>query len=444
MHTTSFANRCSLCGRGGSINSHPGNRVFRGWIGERKDSYNLADTKADKSRITREVMEQVRDQTPAGRFLQKEVAPGRKRDPYARGWWTEIDDAKALAKISQALREGAPAFRAAHGKKTKKARKKESSAKPRRTSGRRQPKKRGARTTTERDERKSPPEAYAKSPPAEAKPAAMLAMPAVAAPMPAAATGNGRHELNVLYPTANNYFATARANGNGNGNLLNSYPIVHMGDYTASISEVAGAIPPTPPSMKKPRPSPPPPHSQFQAMPQGMQPGNSTPSLEPAPNTPLVSPGFSPYGQAKAAWDAISFLPNLSPVPGSPLRGMAKPRLTRSHSLSFSDQDVHSVGSFEDPFQDNGHIQRPDQVDLEPKASGERSLPFPPPLATDAPPHGLSFGRIGGVPTTTGLIHTRHSSRSTSRSGLREGSVSSKSCGSISNFNSRTKRRSIA
>ena len=37
-----------LLGRGGGINGHVGNRVFREWVHERKEDYNLAGTKAEK------------------------------------------------------------------------------------------------------------------------------------------------------------------------------------------------------------------------------------------------------------------------------------------------------------------------------------------------------------------------------------------------------------
>eukprot|EP01082_Thalassiosira_pseudonana_P010949 g10384.t1 g10384 contig4:1770487-1771005(-) len=103
----------SLCGRGGSINSHAGNVVFRQWITERKESYNLADTKNDKSRVANDIMLKVRSLRPPGRFLHKipDKSSGGSNDLDENGYWVEVDDIKAMAKISQALREGAPAFR---------------------------------------------------------------------------------------------------------------------------------------------------------------------------------------------------------------------------------------------------------------------------------------------------------------------------------------------
>mmetsp|Transcript_34569 Transcript_34569/g.83816 ORF Transcript_34569/g.83816 Transcript_34569/m.83816 type:complete len:424 (-) Transcript_34569:2152-3423(-) len=98
-----------LSGRGGGINSHPGNKVFREWIRVRKEAYNLAVTKAEKAEVAHQVMNLVRNQQPPGRFLQ--------RDPNSTtgySLWVELDGNRALAKTSQALREGAPQIRAAH------------------------------------------------------------------------------------------------------------------------------------------------------------------------------------------------------------------------------------------------------------------------------------------------------------------------------------------
>lgn len=100
-----------LCGRGGGINSHQGNIAFRNWVRERKEAYNLAHTKAAKTNVSREILDRVAGRKPPGRFLQREEiekGPGIKSSQF----WMEIDDIKAMAKTSQALREGAPAIRA--------------------------------------------------------------------------------------------------------------------------------------------------------------------------------------------------------------------------------------------------------------------------------------------------------------------------------------------
>jgi hypothetical protein len=116
-----------LSGRGGGINSHVGNQNFRHWVAERKEDYNLAPNKQEKTQIAMEVMDKVRNQSPPGRFL--------RRDPTAMsgpGWWIEVDEARALAKTSQALREGAPQIRLAHKEELS-----QSSKKEKRSSGKR-------------------------------------------------------------------------------------------------------------------------------------------------------------------------------------------------------------------------------------------------------------------------------------------------------------------
>jgi len=101
-----------LSGRGGGINSHKGNKAFREWVNQRKEEYNLAQNKKEKIAVAMQVVRQVQEEVPvSGRFLT--------RDPTVAGgsggqWWVEIDESKALAKTTQALREGAPKIRQAH------------------------------------------------------------------------------------------------------------------------------------------------------------------------------------------------------------------------------------------------------------------------------------------------------------------------------------------
>jgi hypothetical protein len=415
-----------LCGRGGSINSHPGNRVFRGWIAQRKESYNLAESKADKTRITAEILRIVRDQNPPGRFLQKIVEGAQKSsDPYTlSGWWTEVDDIKALAKISQALREGAPAFRAQHGKKGKKNQKRPIH---RAAGTRSKHKKKVEHELLPRETRKNPPRTEIEA----------RVKHEVATPMPPLPMETDSHELDVLFPTTNNIFASSAPNGN----LLGSYPLVHMGDYTASLEEVAGAIPPTPAVAKK---------QSVSLQPDSKSSGKCTPpnNFGPALGTPFVSP----YGEAKAAWDALSFLPNLSPAAAAKSPMAKKPSLQRVHSLSFSDTDLHSIGSFNDPFVDDNHgshkQERPQ--DPEGEVAGESEGPIqadlhassiPPPISVPTG-RGLSTGNTGNTPGGNSVVrgHSVRKNKSTSR---RDSSLSSKSVGSISNFNT-CKRKSIS
>eukprot|EP00529_Nitzschia_sp_RCC80_P010848 CAMPEP_0113494858 /NCGR_PEP_ID=MMETSP0014_2-20120614/29318_1 /TAXON_ID=2857 /ORGANISM="Nitzschia sp." /LENGTH=641 /DNA_ID=CAMNT_0000388753 /DNA_START=192 /DNA_END=2117 /DNA_ORIENTATION=- /assembly_acc=CAM_ASM_000159 len=107
-----------LSGRGGGINAHPGNIVFREWVHARKEDYNLAPNKAEKTRVAMEVMDQVRGQDPPGRFLTRDttnaLGMGMGSGGGGGSWWVEVDENRALAKTSQALREGAPQIRSAH------------------------------------------------------------------------------------------------------------------------------------------------------------------------------------------------------------------------------------------------------------------------------------------------------------------------------------------
>ena len=90
-----------LCGRGGSINSHPGNERFRTLVEKRKRVYLTARFKREKRLIASSIVSEIR--AINGRFLQ--------RDPKS-GLWKDIGDEKARDKTSQALRENAPSIRA--------------------------------------------------------------------------------------------------------------------------------------------------------------------------------------------------------------------------------------------------------------------------------------------------------------------------------------------
>jgi hypothetical protein len=92
-----------LCGRGGSINSHPGNERFRQLVEKRKRVYLTARFKREKRLIANSILSEIRSIDPPGRFLS--------RDPKS-GKWHDIGDEKARDKTSQALRENAPSIRA--------------------------------------------------------------------------------------------------------------------------------------------------------------------------------------------------------------------------------------------------------------------------------------------------------------------------------------------
>lgn len=90
-----------LCGRGGSINSHPGNERFRTLVEKRKRVYLTARFKREKRLIASSIVSEIR--TLNGRFLQRDAKTGL---------WMDIGDEKARDKTSQALRENAPSIRA--------------------------------------------------------------------------------------------------------------------------------------------------------------------------------------------------------------------------------------------------------------------------------------------------------------------------------------------
>lgn len=397
----------SLCGRGGSINSHPGNITFREWVYTRKTRYNLADSKREKTIVVNEVLNLVRALKPAGRFLQK----------FNTGW-IEIDDAKAMAKISQALREGAPAMRAAHGKKATKRRSDSTrSPSPQRRESKRKAKKRKFNDYV----------------PSEAIPAkdvllssnvAISSAPLTPPPSLEGNVDDYHHDDDLMKNDVYNYFD----NTGGLNDLLDQshgaaaiagsdfqpqvqpqagyynapshisphshshHPLIPLGDYRASLSEVASAIPPTQNNEQPPRAN------------------NVTPTL-----TSLPPPPFSPGG-----WDPLSFLPStpkharaatvegfgqsffpLTPVhtqgtadmptslhtspddanaQGQAFSLQQKPSaVRREHSLEAS------LGSFSNPFEnDSNHFRQYPSLP-----------PLPIPNNIGPPQRGLSFGMIG-------------------------------------------------
>lgn len=106
-----------LCGRGGRINSHPGNVHFRSLVDQHKRQYLDPGTKkAEKARIAASIVHAIRrlrQRDDSGEGVGEEGAGGRflKEDPRT-GHWIEIGDDKAIRKAGQALRECAPELRA--------------------------------------------------------------------------------------------------------------------------------------------------------------------------------------------------------------------------------------------------------------------------------------------------------------------------------------------
>eukprot|EP00978_Attheya_sp_CCMP212_P047132 scaffold421236_cov58-Attheya_sp.AAC.5 len=92
-----------LCGRGGKVNSHPGNRQFREIVEGLKEIY-LAKTtkKLEKAHVAAQIIITIRTMDPPGRFLKEDSNDGM---------WYDIGDIKARKKAGQALREDAPEMR---------------------------------------------------------------------------------------------------------------------------------------------------------------------------------------------------------------------------------------------------------------------------------------------------------------------------------------------
>ncbi|KAI2489184.1 hypothetical protein MHU86_25405 [Fragilaria crotonensis] len=85
-----------LCGRGSSVNNHPGNVIFRRLVKANKERYRTCVVN-HKILLSKSILLAIRGQSPPGRFLTQ--LPGGSG-------WVEVCDAKALKKTSQTLREG--------------------------------------------------------------------------------------------------------------------------------------------------------------------------------------------------------------------------------------------------------------------------------------------------------------------------------------------------
>lgn len=102
-----------LFGRGGSINTNPGNERFRQLVDSRKRLYLTARFKREKRLIASNIVGEIHSLNPPGRFLAKVPVPEAKKGERGANAlvWYEVDLDKARDKTSQALREGAPVIR---------------------------------------------------------------------------------------------------------------------------------------------------------------------------------------------------------------------------------------------------------------------------------------------------------------------------------------------
>lgn len=90
-----------LNGRGKFIHTWQGNIYYRDLIRYYKLEYIVA-TPEEQKNIAQRVMGTIRGLNPSGRFLEMDKGSGI---------WCDIGDEKAIFKIRQALREGAPELR---------------------------------------------------------------------------------------------------------------------------------------------------------------------------------------------------------------------------------------------------------------------------------------------------------------------------------------------
>mmetsp|Transcript_33376 Transcript_33376/g.70212 ORF Transcript_33376/g.70212 Transcript_33376/m.70212 type:complete len:994 (+) Transcript_33376:210-3191(+) len=105
LSTHSPHNNDVLCGRGGTINAHPGNEQYRKFVDRKKRVYLTARFKREKRLIAQSIVDEIRNLNPPGRFLSKDTSA------LARGIWRDVGDEKARDKTSQALRENALSVR---------------------------------------------------------------------------------------------------------------------------------------------------------------------------------------------------------------------------------------------------------------------------------------------------------------------------------------------
>ena len=95
-----------LCARGNGVRDHPGNVRYRSFVDALRDDC-VAAAKQEKPLFARVIVARIRGFNPPGRFLRK----GEEKYGQNPELWYDIGDKSAIAKTSQALREGATAIR---------------------------------------------------------------------------------------------------------------------------------------------------------------------------------------------------------------------------------------------------------------------------------------------------------------------------------------------
>jgi len=308
-----------LSGRGGGINSHAGNKVFREWVRVRKEDYNLAGSKAEKAKVANEVIDLVRGQNPPGRFLQRE-----NNSVAGPSWWIEVDEVRALAKTSQALREGAPQIRAAHKDELDDKAKGRAKRTKRRKSDTSSTSKAGAshkRPRLSHGKASVATPAGTTKPPTDARGPAPLNSPQTRAPAPASRSVSTERAIETLHRNVEE--AKLQAD-------RQTYP-------TTTATMQPGTVPPLMSNKAF--------HDRYQNQPR-VDGFAETPPLAPVPSRALPSlPPLTPFGRSKSTAAAATM----------------ENGLPRMHSLALSDVSTgedFGMGEedFVNPFADESDI----------------------------------------------------------------------------------------
>ena len=91
-----------LCGRGTQYCSHPGNKKYHSICKAHSNAYRQAKCKDEKTKITRTIVDNLRNSNPPSRFIQK---GDKSNGSSGEVEWFDIGDRKAWEKTSQLLRE---------------------------------------------------------------------------------------------------------------------------------------------------------------------------------------------------------------------------------------------------------------------------------------------------------------------------------------------------
>lgn len=94
-----------LCGRGTKYCSHPGNKTYHMICKANSNAYKNAQSKDEKTKITRSIVDKLRNLNPPSRFVQRDDKGGAGDEQHQEVEWFDIGERKAWEKTSQLLRE---------------------------------------------------------------------------------------------------------------------------------------------------------------------------------------------------------------------------------------------------------------------------------------------------------------------------------------------------